>query len=75
MWSVEEADIQIKLFETAELDMGLLAQEGISNGEKANRIIQKTQSHRCQHPVWCGKGQRCTWVAGDKAEGGDKGPA
>ena len=39
MWSVEETDIQIKLFETAELDMGLLAQEGISNGKKANRII------------------------------------
>ena len=38
-WSVEEMDIQIKLLETAELGVGLLAQEGISNGKKANRII------------------------------------
>lgn len=39
MWSMEETDIQIKLFETAELDMGTLAQEGISNRKKADRII------------------------------------
>ena len=38
MWSMEETDIQIKL-ETAELDMGPLAQEGISNRKKADRII------------------------------------
>ena len=38
MWSMEETDIQIKL-ETAELDMGTLAQEGISNRKKADRII------------------------------------
>ena len=39
MWSMEETDIQIKLFETAELDMGPLAHEGISNRKKADRII------------------------------------
>ena len=43
MWSMEETDIQIKL-ETAELDMGPLAQEGISNRKKADRIIWKPRA-------------------------------